>query len=252
MQYFFAFSFCFFKLLCLRSPFPRLQGNLNSSLLQGKNYFLEEGWILSSFCFCPPKVGPVVCASFIQAEIFAQFLHVCFSPDRQGWVRCNPVCWWLGLYFCFVCCLDEASWTGCYWWLGDAGSYIQVFSFVWVLTIWYSLVSRGWRNLVVWSQWWESERRKEANIPWVMQPAFTLQGISQKEKKREREKERKTLGPKVWWSKGALLNSIRVYIPVASLDKDQETRLYKFTKEARSNRGHKANMALSISKQGHK
>ena len=51
----------------------------------------------------------------------------------------NPVCWWLGLYFCFVCCLDEASCTGCYWWLGDAGSCIQVVSFAWVLTIWSSL-----------------------------------------------------------------------------------------------------------------
>ena len=51
----------------------------------------------------------------------------------------NPVCWWFGLYFCFVCCLDEASCTGCYWWLGDAGSCIQVVSFVWVHTIWYSL-----------------------------------------------------------------------------------------------------------------
>ena len=35
------------------------------------------------------------------------------------------------------------------------------------------------RNLVVRSQWWDSERRKEANIPWVTQPAFVLQGISQ-------------------------------------------------------------------------
>ena len=57
---------------------------------------------------------------------------------KAGWVH-NPVCWWLGLYFRFVCCLDEVSWTGCYWWLGDAGSCIQVVSFVWVLTIWYSL-----------------------------------------------------------------------------------------------------------------
>ena len=56
----------------------------------------------------------------------------------------NPVCWWLGLYFCFVCCLDEVSCTGCYWWLGDARSCIQVVSFVWVLTIWYSL------GLVLW------------------------------------------------------------------------------------------------------
>ena len=51
----------------------------------------------------------------------------------------NPVCWWQGLCFCFVCCLDEASCTGCYWWLGDARSCIQVVSFAWVLTIWYSL-----------------------------------------------------------------------------------------------------------------
>ena len=36
----------------------------------------------------------------------------------------TPVCWWLGLYFCFVCCLHEASFTGCYWWLGDARSCI--------------------------------------------------------------------------------------------------------------------------------
>ena len=26
----------------------------------------------------------------------------------------NPVCWWLGLCFCFVCCLDEASCTSFY------------------------------------------------------------------------------------------------------------------------------------------
>ena len=36
------------------------------------------------------------------------------------------------------------------------------------------------QNLVVWSRRWESERRKEDTIPWVMQPAFALQGISQK------------------------------------------------------------------------
>ena len=46
----------------------------------------------------------------------------------------NPVCWWLGLYSSFVCCLDEASCTGCYWWLGDAGSCIQVVSFMWART----------------------------------------------------------------------------------------------------------------------
>ena len=56
----------------------------------------------------------------------------------------NLVCWGSGLYFCFVCCLDEVSCTGCYWWLGDARACIQVVSFGWVLTIWYSL------GLVLW------------------------------------------------------------------------------------------------------
>ena len=51
----------------------------------------------------------------------------------------NLVCWWLGLYFCFVCYLDEASCTGYSWWLSVARSFIQVVSFVLVLTIWYSL-----------------------------------------------------------------------------------------------------------------
>ena len=46
--------------------------------------------------------------------------------------------------FVFVCCLDEASCPGCYWWLGDAWSCITVVSFVWVLTIWYPL------GLVLW------------------------------------------------------------------------------------------------------
>ena len=50
------FHYFFLNLLCLRSPFPRLQGKLN--------YFLEEGWILP-FGFRRPKVGPVVCVSFI-------------------------------------------------------------------------------------------------------------------------------------------------------------------------------------------
>ena len=65
------------------------------------------------------------------------FLFVFPLMGKAEWGG-NPVCWWLGFYFCFVCCLDEASCTECYWWLGDAGSCIQVVLFVWVLTIWYS------------------------------------------------------------------------------------------------------------------
>ena len=58
--------------------------------------------------------------------------------DKAEWGG-NPVCRWFGLHFCFACCLDEASCTGCYWWLGFAGSCIQVVSLLWFLTIWYSL-----------------------------------------------------------------------------------------------------------------
>ena len=36
------------------------------------------------FGFCDPKVGPVVCVSFVQGEICAEFLFVCFSSDGQG------------------------------------------------------------------------------------------------------------------------------------------------------------------------
>ena len=63
--------------------------------------------------------------------------------DKAKWCG-NPVCLWLTVYFCFVCCSDEASCTGCCWWLGDAGSCIQVVSFVWILTVWYSLGLASW------------------------------------------------------------------------------------------------------------
>ena len=44
----FHYLFLFFNLLCLRSPFSRLQG-----------------WILSSLWFLPSKFGPVVCINFL-------------------------------------------------------------------------------------------------------------------------------------------------------------------------------------------
>ena len=74
---------------------------------------------------------------------FCFFLFPLMSLAEWG---SNPVCWWLGLYFCLVCCLDEASSTGCYWWLGDTGSCIQAASFVWVIN---SLLLR-FSFLVVW------------------------------------------------------------------------------------------------------
>ena len=79
---------------------------------------------------------------------------------------------------------------------------------------------------------------------------MALHGISQK--KREREKEGHG-DPSLWWNKGALLNSVWIYIPyskVASSDKDQKTRLYKLPRK-QSNRGHKAKRQ-SISKEGYR
>ena len=106
------------------------------------------------FGFCPPKVDPVVCVSFVEDEICAELCFLFLFPlmGKTEWGG-NPDCWWLGLYFCFVCCLNEASCTGCDWWLGDARSCIHMVSFEWVLTIWSTLIllpgkSHGWRSLV--------------------------------------------------------------------------------------------------------
>ena len=118
----------FLNLLCLRSPFPRLQC-----------------WILSSFRFLPSKVGPVVCISVLEGESCAEFLSVClFFLWWAGLSEMVVLSDGLGLCFCFVCCLDELSCTGCYWWLGDVGSCITVVSCMWVFTIWYLL------ELVLW------------------------------------------------------------------------------------------------------
>ena len=89
------------------------------------------------FGFCLPKFGPVLCVSFVQGEICAEFFVCLFVFPLMGKVEWggDPVYWSLGLYFCFVCCLDEASCTGCYWWLGDARSCIQVVSFVWKVKV---------------------------------------------------------------------------------------------------------------------
>ena len=49
------------------------------------------------------------------------------------------------IVFVFLFCLffRWGVWTGCYWWLGDAVSCIQVVSFLWVRAIWYSLRPGG-------------------------------------------------------------------------------------------------------------
>ena len=68
----------------------------------------------------------------------------------------------------------------------DKNKRYETYDIKWLLFLVGPLIDQ---NLVVWSRRWESERSKEANIPWVTQPASGLQGISQKE--REIEKKRK-------------------------------------------------------------
>ena len=89
----------FLNLLYLRSPFPRLQG-----------------WILSSSWFVPSQGwSSGLCKLHIGWDLCWVFLFVFSLMGKAEWVG-NLVCWWLSLYFCFVCCLDEASCTGCYGW----------------------------------------------------------------------------------------------------------------------------------------
>ena len=90
------------------------------------------------FGFCPLKVVLVVRKLHIGWDLCWVFVCLLFL----WWSRLSGVVIlsaddWVCIFCC--CCLAEASCTGCYWWLGDARACIQVVSFVWVLTIWYSL-----------------------------------------------------------------------------------------------------------------
>ena len=85
----------------------------------------------------------------------------------------NLVCCWLGLYFCllFRC-------TGYYWWLRDARFCIQVVSFVWVLTIWYSpglvlclsRVLESVLSLQMLRAWYLSKDQPRSNLPRGISP----------------------------------------------------------------------------------
>ena len=114
----------------MRSPFPRLQGWILSSF----QFLPSQGW---SSGLCKLPMGWDLCWVFC---LFV-FLFVFPLMGKAVWGG-NPVCWWLGFYFCFVCCLEGTQ--------GTTGgsvmcwSCVQVVSFVWVLTIWYSL------GLVLW------------------------------------------------------------------------------------------------------
>ena len=66
-----------------------------------------QGWSSGLFKL---RIGWDLCWVFV---VVCLFVFPLMGKDEWGG---NPVCWWLGLHFCFVCCLHEVSCTGCYWW----------------------------------------------------------------------------------------------------------------------------------------
>ena len=96
-----------------------------SSSLKKVEFFLPFG-------FCPANVGPVVCVSFIEGEICAEFLFFCLF-----------FLWWARLSK--VVTQNANDWICIF----VAGSCIQVVSFLWGLTIWYSLGLVLWQSRVL-------------------------------------------------------------------------------------------------------
>ena len=106
------------NILCLKSPFPKLQCRV------------------LPFGFCSPKLGRVVCVNFTLGKICGEFLFISFFPDVQGWLRWKSCVLTIGFIFLF--CLIF-GWGVCNLWLGDVEFCIQTFSLFWVLIIWYYL-----------------------------------------------------------------------------------------------------------------
>ena len=111
----------------------------------------------------------------------------------------NLVCWWLGLCFSFVCCLDKASCTRCYWWLGDARSCIQVVSFVWVLTrLQWTTQKRGHEELpLVQGQGWQP-RAPGCNGTGVAERSYLTSEVSGGSREELAHARRQG-----WWPRGA-------------------------------------------------
>ena len=92
--------------------------------------------------------------------------------------------------------------------------------------------------------WWsrvDDERVKEGKRLIFLGLCSRLSSCRESARNRERERERKKdKGTQDLMEQRCFIEFCKsIYIPVASLDKDQAARLYKVTKEARSNSGHK-------------
>ena len=90
---------------------------------------------------------------------------VCFF--LHWWVRMSEVILLSaddGLVFLFCFLLWYSILNRVLWWLGDAQSCIQVISFLWVLTIWYSL---DWATELNWTNWGLVRRGSHEQIPHI-------------------------------------------------------------------------------------
>ena len=138
MQYFSAFSI-FFLSYCVWGVLSQASRKVEFFLWRRLNsFFLLVSSLLR-------LVQWFVWASYRVRFVLSICLFVCFSSDGQGWVRWYSCLLLIGFVFLFYLLFWWGTLKGCYWWLGNAGSCIQVVSFVWILTIWYSL------GLVLWS-----------------------------------------------------------------------------------------------------
>ena len=85
--------------------------------------------------------------------------------------------------------------------------------------------------------WWSRVNDKKVKEgKRLIFPGLCSQLLRSRASARNREREGHR-DPSLWWNKGALLNSVWVYIPyykVASSDKDQKTRLYKLPRKQRA------------------
>ena len=77
----------------------------------------------------------------------------------------------------------------------------------------------------------------------------------QPEKEREGERERKTQGPELWWSKGVLINMVWAYIPsykvvIFSKDKEENSRLIKHRQSILKREIYKQSLLLYGSQEG--
>ena len=76
--------------------------------------FLKKVELFLPFGFYLLKGGPSgLCELCIGWDLCWVFCLSVFHLIGKAKWSSTPVCWWLGLYFCFVCCLNEASCTGC-------------------------------------------------------------------------------------------------------------------------------------------